>query len=194
MALDAGIEASGVEPSRRNCLVAAERYGVSLVNQSVQDYLVGTSAPLHCVTMLNVLEHLPSPVTLLQQLRVALNPEGLLLVVVPNVDFTLVLGALRRALGFEDVYMLESERFSQQGFDPPIHLSSFNRASLARALSNAGLRTKLMTQAPVIRARDPLADLAKRGVRTIGAALERLTGGRLVFGYSLLAVATKEAV
>jgi SAM-dependent methyltransferase len=188
-ALDAGLRASGVEPSRLNCDAALQRYGVSLANASVDRYLREAAAPSPCFTMLNVFEHLPDPVGVLRRLGARLSPGGVLLLVVPNVDFTLALGALRRPLGFRDVFMLESPRFSQQGFDPPIHLSSFSARTLERALAGAGLRVEALEQAPVIASSDPVSRLAKSGVRAAGAALQWVSRGRLVFGYSLLAVA-----
>jgi SAM-dependent methyltransferase len=191
MALDVGIEASGVEPSAQNCQVAFDSYGVRLANVTVHDYLATAGDSVDCVTMLNVLEHLPDPVGVLRRLAGLLGQNGKLLLVVPNVAFTLFLGRVRRALWFRDPYMLESARFRQQGFDPPIHLSSFSGTSLRRALEAAGFQVSYMGQAPVIGSSDLVMRLGKVGVRAVGWALQQLTRGRLVFGYSLLAVASR---
>lgn len=193
MARKAGIDASGVEPAPPNWATAKERYGLDLERKSVDDYLAGKPTGLECVTILNVLEHLPDPVNALKGVLAALQPGGRLLVVVPNVDFTLTLGALRGAAGFQDAYMMESTRFSQQGFDPPFHLSSFDANHLKRAFELAGFTVKVMTNAPVIGATNKIQAMAKHGVAGLGAVLELLTGGRTVWGYSLLSVAQRPA-
>lgn len=190
-ALDSGIAAEGAEPSALNCAVARERYGVMLKRLTVRRFLADHAEDLECITMLNVLEHLSDPLSVLHQAAGALRGDGLLAVVVPNVDFTLALGRLRRAAGVSDVYMLQSPRFSQQGFDPPIHLSSFNARHLRDAIVRAGFRIEMLSQAPVIRSANPLVQLAKRSVSLAGRGLELLTGGRFVWGYSLLCIARR---
>ncbi len=193
MALDAGLHASGVEGSAQNCRDAADRYGIRLRQQGVEQFLRNSGGPLEGVTMLNVLEHLANPVAVLREVARLLADSGVLIVVVPDVTLTLALGAVRRVLGFRDVYMLHSSRYTQQGFDPPIHLSSFDAAQLRRALHLSGFRVVALAQAPVIRSRDPVFQAAKRGIRAVGEALRVLTRGRVMFGYSLLAVARKAA-
>lgn len=190
-ALDAGIEASGVEPSPVNGAVARTRYGVELRSLTVRQFLAGGPRDLECITMLNVLEHLPAPRSVLQGAARTLRPGGVLAVVVPNVDFTLVLGRIRRSAGFRDVYMLESSRFTQQGFDPPVHLSSFNARHLRAAAEEVGFRVEVLRQAAVIRSGNPILHLAKQTVSAVGRGLEIMTRGRIVWGYSLLCVARR---
>src|SRR5690606_37628144 len=61
-ALDSGIDAQGVEPSRLNCDAARDLYGLALQRLTVQQFLSGRDGDLECITMLNVFEHLPDPV------------------------------------------------------------------------------------------------------------------------------------
>jgi SAM-dependent methyltransferase len=190
-ALDAGIDASGVEPSSVNGAVARTRYGVELRRLTVQQFLAGRPRDLDCITMLNVLEHLPAPRSVLQEAARSLRPGGVLAVVVPNVDFTLLLGRVRRAAGFRDVYMLESPRFTQQGFDPPVHLSSFDAGHLRAAAEQAGFRVDVLRQAAVIRSANPILHIAKKTVSAVGRGLEILTRGKIVWGYSILCVARR---
>lgn len=190
-ALDSAIHAQGAEPSRLNCEAARDLYEVTLQCLTVQEFLAGHDGDLECVTMLNVLEHLTDPVSVLRRAARALQPGGLLAVVVPNVDFTLFLGSVRRAAGLADIYMLESPRYSQQGFDPPVHLSSFDARHLRTAVTRAGFRVETLTQAPVIRSASPLVRVAKSSVSLAGRALEIVTGGRVVWGYSLLCIAVR---
>ncbi len=192
-ALDHGIAAIGVEAGAENCRAALSRYDVRLVEGDLETYVAGAGAGLECVTMLNVLEHVPRPLPVLERIATLLKPGGVLLVVVPNVAFTLTLGGMRRLLGFKDVYMLESQRFSQQGFDPPIHMCSFDAPHLRTAMEKAGLVPVSLTQAPVIISASLAMRTAKRAVQWAGRALEVGTGGRMIWGYSLLAVSRRAA-
>jgi SAM-dependent methyltransferase len=191
MARDHGIEAIGVEAGSANCRVARERYDVALVETSLEEYVAQARSGWECVTMLNVLEHIPRPLPVLRRIAELLRPGGVLLLVVPNVSFTLTLGWLRRLLGFSDIYMLESTRFSQQGFDPPIHMCSFDAPHLRDALARVGLVVECVTQAPVIASSKLAMRVAKRSVQWAAQLLERVTAGRAVLGYSLLAVARR---
>ncbi len=74
----------------------------------------------------HVLEHLPNPMTTLQQCAALLRPNGLLLIVVPNLDSW-------------------QFKFSRQHWfhlDVPRHLSHFTPATLSHALSRAELEIK----------------------------------------------------
>lgn len=190
-AAQAGIRAEGVEPSAPNRAAALEHYRISLSGLTVQQFLATDPRDLECITMLNVLEHLPAPLSVLRQVAAALRPGGTLALVVPNVDFTLLLGRIRRMARIRDVYMLESPRFSQQGFDPPIHLSSFDAAHMRDALARAGFDVDVVRQAAVIRSAHPASHLAKHAIAAVGRTLEFLTSGTRVWGYSLLAIATR---
>lgn len=195
LAREAGLDATGVEPIAANVAEARSRYGVDLFHGSISDFLAASRQPqtASCFTMLNVLEHVPDPLGIVKRLGAALRPGGSIVAIVPNVSFTFTLGLARRLLGFRDRYMLESPRFSQQGFDPPVHLSSFDATHLRRLFEKAGLEVALMRQAPVIRARGRIMDAAKLGVFAAGRVLETLTGGLTHWGYSLLVVAIRPA-
>lgn len=191
LARQAGIGAAGVEAALLNCDAARHRYGIDLAPLTVQAFLAREPRGLDCITLLNVLEHLPDPVAILRAVHAALRPGGVLALVVPNVAFSLALARVRRAAGFRDVFMLDSPRFTQQGFDPPIHLSSFDALHLRAALERAGLSVDSLGQAPVIRSTSPVMQLAKRTVAAAGRTLEILSRGRLVWGYSLYALARR---
>jgi SAM-dependent methyltransferase len=193
LARQAGFDASGVEPVAANAAEAKARYGIDLVHASVDAYLARHPGGVECFTLLNVLEHVPDPLGIVRRLREALRDGGTVLAIVPNVSFTFTLGAVRRLLGFRDVYMLESPRFTQQGFDPPVHLSSFDARHLRQLFETAGFEVALLRQAPVIRASSALVDTAKRGMYAAGRILETLTAGATHWGYSLLIVANRPA-
>lgn len=193
MAKDAGIDAHGVEPTPGNVRSARERYGVELVEATVAEHLGSGPRGVECITMLNVFEHLPDPVGVMHQVRAALRPGGIVLVIVPNLDFTLALGAVRGALGLADRYLLQSTRFSQQGFDPPVHLSSFTAPHLRQVFKLAGLAVESMGQAPVIGSANPIMRVAKWSVMGIGTVLGVLSLGTVQWGYSLQAIARAPA-
>jgi SAM-dependent methyltransferase len=72
------------------------------------------------VTTFQVVEHLEDPFTVLNKLKSLLNPEGVLILTVPNAD-----GPIRH---FPNA-LTEM---------PPHHVSRFNKSSLLKALGNAG--------------------------------------------------------
>ncbi len=191
MARAEGIDASGVEPMAGNVAEAEERYGFRMRQQTVADYLAAGPREVECFTLLNVLEHLPDPLGVSRAMHGALRTGGRVVVIVPDVSFTLFLGRLRRLAGMRDPYMVESQRFSQQGFDPPVHLSSFDAAHLRTVFERAGLHVERIRPAPVIRTRSALMNVAKHTVRAVGVALGAVTLGSRQWGYSLLGVASR---
>lgn len=193
MARDTGILASGVEPVFANVAVGRSRYGVNIEQASVGEFLSRAPRGLECVTLLNVLEHLPDPLGVARGLYEALRPGGIVLAIVPNVAFTLALGRLRSLLGFQDIYMLESPRFSQQGFDPPVHLSSFDAPHLRAVFDRAGFHLSLLRHAPVIATPGLVVSAAKHAVRVAGRLAEVASVGHIHWGYSLLALASRPA-
>ena len=83
--------------------------------------LLGGGARFDAVTVLDVLEHLPGPVTLLSEARLALNQHGSLFTTVPNWDCEL----MRKAI--------------PPSVLPPLNLQFFTGHSLAAAVRRAGL-------------------------------------------------------
>ena len=182
-----GIESVGVEPVKDSCSIAKEKYGLELHNKTCEQYLIECNRKFNSVTMLNVLEHLPNPSNILKLTNKCLINGGKLIIIVPNVDFTIFLGRIRGLIGFKDKYMLESKKFSQQGFDPPIHLSSFNKNSLVKLLVKNNFEIIKMTNAPVIKS-SLLMSAFKNSVFLIGKLIEIFTLNKTVFGYSLLSI------
>jgi SAM-dependent methyltransferase len=189
MAREAGIAASGIELAAGNVAAAREHYGLTLQQYTVAGYLATRPRGIENFTILNVLEHSPDPLGIARQMHESLRPGGYVVVIVPDVSFTLTLGRVRSLLGFRDKYMLESKRFGQQGFLPPIHLSSFDAAHLRMLLEKAGFNVVEMRQAPVVGTVKPIMNVAKNTVYAVGRVLELVSGGRIHWGYSLMAVA-----
>lgn len=191
MAREAGIDANGVELMAENVRAAREHYGIALQEASVAAYLATNPRNLEAITILNVLEHSPDPLAITKQMHAAARPGGLVVAIVPNVSFTLTLGTLRSLVGIRDKYMLESKRFGQQGFHPPVHLSSFDAAHLRSLFERAGFRVLHIGQAPIVGTTNSIMNIAKRSVFIAGRALEIVTGGHVVWGYSLMIIAQR---
>ena len=78
-------EAEGVEPNAEAASFAKEQFGL----QVHVGYLSNLDLPSHsfdAVTMWDVLEHVPDPHDLLQQIKLILKPDGILLIRVPVLD------------------------------------------------------------------------------------------------------------
>lgn len=80
---DAGLEAWGVEPSGWGVRQARAKGGVRILQGSLpHPELSGKKFDI--VTLIDVLEHLPNPLELLEAVGAALSPGGLVVIVTPN--------------------------------------------------------------------------------------------------------------
>jgi 2-polyprenyl-3-methyl-5-hydroxy-6-metoxy-1,4-benzoquinol methylase len=80
-----GWAARGVEPSRRAVAEGRRRFGVDLVEGTVEE-IEPAGAPVDAVVMLDVLEHVADPVAALAALRGAVAEEGLLALTTINCE------------------------------------------------------------------------------------------------------------
>jgi SAM-dependent methyltransferase len=85
-------------------------------------------APFAGIVLLNVLEHIPDPATLLIEVIVALAPGGLLVVRVPN-DFNPLQEAAQRELGGPPWWVVA-----------PDHVNYFDHASIGALIEGIGLQ------------------------------------------------------
>lgn len=114
------------------------------------------------ITLLNVLEHVNEPVTLLRELRRLLRPGGALVTVVPNNELAFL--RLRYRIGAPPESFVAGE-----------HINHFRPASLRRVLERAGFSTmKLLAAQPTgsygSMVRPPLGQYVKHAVyRTLHA-------------------------
>ena len=118
-----GFTPSGLEPSEEMARRAAERSGCPVRAGSIEAALLST-ARFDVITLFDVLEHLVDPLPVLQRLRRALVPGGLLAVTVP--DFG---GVWARCSGPRWPFVTPWE-----------HVLYFTRRSLLRTLVGAGFR------------------------------------------------------
>lgn len=123
----AGWEVFGCEPSAQACAYAARR-GFSLQCCNAED--AEPPPNLTCVYMNNVFEHLHDPRAVLATSRAALEPKGLLVLVVPN-------HASWAARLFGAAW---------PGYDPPKHIWGFTPKSIRRLIESSGFRVLTIRQ------------------------------------------------
>ncbi len=123
----AGVDAHGIEPEEQ-AVEAGRAGGVETISQGTLEANPLAEEQWDVVRMNQVLEHVPDPVDALRRVRALLAPGGRAVIGVPN------FGSFgRRAFGA-----------SWDGLELPRHLHHFTRASLTRALGEAGLEVRSM--------------------------------------------------
>jgi 2-polyprenyl-3-methyl-5-hydroxy-6-metoxy-1,4-benzoquinol methylase len=106
-------------------------FGLDVHACYVQEFLAKQPVPFDAIVSFEVLEHVPDPVGLLRAMHELLQPEGVLVLSVPNLD---------------DPYCLKQQIAAAM---PPVHINFFNRRSLAAALDRAGLAVQRFFSLPV---------------------------------------------
>jgi SAM-dependent methyltransferase len=120
-ALASGFQAGGIEPSRRGVTAAASEYGVALQQATLAQAGVEPGT-VQAVTLWHVLEHLDDPGDALERIARWLEPDGHLLVAVPN------LASLQARIGGARWYHL----------DVPRHRTHFTAKGLETLLRRHG--------------------------------------------------------
>jgi SAM-dependent methyltransferase len=129
LAQKAGWQPEGIELNPRTAAFAANRTGLTVHSVNV-DRLVLEGRTFGAITLIDVLEHIPEPLTLLTRIREALAPGGWVVVKVPG-------GPAQR--------LKESARarlrpgYRQRLADNLVHVNHFTPHSLRTALERAGL-------------------------------------------------------
>lgn len=125
-ALDHGFEVTGVELEPKCADALRARFGdrANVITAPIES----TSFPenFDVVVMRDVLEHIPNPVALLQSIGRIMNPEGSLVIQVPNAD-----GLIYRLVGARHTVVF--------GF---AHPNYWTPSSLEMALNRAGFKVR----------------------------------------------------
>ena len=190
---EAGFQVFGIEPSLTGSTYAQSVHGVETFNGTVEGFVAsGAIREFDVVTLLNVLEHLKDPVSILLQLRPLVRSGGILAIVVPDARLHALVGEARRRLGFKDPFLMRPERKPLVGFDPPLHLCSFEPKTITQLVKRCGFEPVYLRNAPLIFNDDRWKNVAKRVLHVLTEALYWLTFRKLIVGYSTLIVASKE--
>jgi len=126
-----GFDAEGVEPSSEAVALACElgRKVLSGTLRPVADAVqAGDTRSYDLIALINVLEHVPNPCSVLKDVRAALSSEGLMCVRVPN-DFSLLQEAALAVTGNERWWITA-----------PDHINYFEAASLQSLLRSHGFK------------------------------------------------------
>ena len=93
LARERGHQAEGIEPSSSLVEEARSRYGIELFPGTLEEYSPGKS--FRVVTLLDLIEHISDPVPFLNRINRLMDPEGILVIVTPDID-SLAARILRR--------------------------------------------------------------------------------------------------
>jgi 2-polyprenyl-3-methyl-5-hydroxy-6-metoxy-1,4-benzoquinol methylase len=121
----AGFDAWGIEPTPGFARYARETLGLDVRDGRIEEIALDP-ASLDVVTLWHVLEHVPEPLSKLEQLRTALRPHGHLVVEVPNMA-----SVMARTMGTEWTHL-----------DPDVHASHFTPRTLRHLLERAGFHVR----------------------------------------------------
>jgi SAM-dependent methyltransferase len=125
-ALASGFAARGIEPSSPLQATAARR-GLTVTHGVLtHPELTG---PFDVVTLIDVIEHVPDPVDLMRRIKRVMAPNGICVVVTPDVS-----SVAARAMGWKWWHFRAA------------HIGYFNKSTLALALETAGLRVNAITR------------------------------------------------
>ncbi len=169
-----GADAVGLEFSAAMIRSAKERYGITLVAQSIEDYAKAPSARVFDAIVLNaVLEHVYDPDSMVASLKKLTRSGSLVYIDVPNEPHlrSRVGNAANRLLGSKGVFNL-APTFS------PYHVYGFNPRALGKLLGKHGFEivTIEVFAYPVVRADKSLKDRLLSFVGTQVNRVANLTG------------------
>jgi SAM-dependent methyltransferase len=187
-----GFSTFGIEPSGSGSEYARTAHGIDVYRGMIEDYPAqNPNQRFDVITLLNVLEHLTRPAETLLQLRRMLASDGVLAIVVPDARFHDLVARFRRLWGVSDPYWIEQPDSFLSGFKLPDHLSSFQPRTVILLLQRCGFQVVVAKNAPIVLNPTFSRNLAKQLVCWISNALQSLTLGRILIGYSTLVLARK---
>lgn len=114
-----GFQVTGLEPSEARCDLARDKYGLNVVNEYVENTEFDRSFDVSILR--HVIEHFLDPGAVLQKIHGSLTKDGVVMVVVPNID---CIG--RYLFGVDWEWVL------------PWHCNFFNKRSLETLLEESG--------------------------------------------------------
>ena len=79
-----GFSVVGIEPSIARGQMARDTYHIPVSNEHIENFV--TEELFDVVVMRHLLEHIENPITMIQKVRSFLKPNGLLVIVIPNIN------------------------------------------------------------------------------------------------------------
>jgi len=124
-----GVRVTGLEPSATRAKIAKERYGLRVIPTYIENF--ESPEKFDVIIMRHIIEHLENPLSVLTKVKHHLNKDGLILIIVPNID---CIG--RFIFGTKWTWVL------------PWHCNFFNPKSTASLLNKAGFAVIKSYQMP----------------------------------------------
>jgi SAM-dependent methyltransferase len=177
---------TGIELSS-NAAEVARKQGFTVHSEPIGPYL--EEARFRSVTLLNVIEHVHSPLEVCRQILRILEPGGMVAMATPNTSVPLpVIDAYLRISGGRELGRFP-RAISQ--IHPPNHLYFYTPATFKDLLEKAGFcDVRIQNAAPILN-KGITRTLAKIGLYSVAEIASRFTAGRVTLGHSLLASASK---
>lgn len=116
-----GWQVAGIEPSRWAVETAAKKYGLHLYLGSFEDFK-GNGNQYDAITLIDILEHTPEPRKIVVKARELLKPDGIIVIVTPDIESLAARLAGRRWWHFRPGHLGYFHRKSLQTL---LHLTSF---------------------------------------------------------------------
>jgi 2-polyprenyl-3-methyl-5-hydroxy-6-metoxy-1,4-benzoquinol methylase len=124
-----GFVASGIDPSQEGFNIA-QSIGIDVQQSTLEEYVKNPKRqnfqPFDIITLLNVLEHLPDPDEVIENIKIILRPGGIICIRVPN-DFSEIQMATQKKLDIKPWWVAI-----------PDHVNYFNFKSLKEFLKKCG--------------------------------------------------------
>ena len=79
-----GFKVTGLEPSLTRSKIAREAHGLNVSNEHLENFK--TAELFDVIVLRHLLEHIENPTEMLKKIKTFLKPDGLLLIIIPNID------------------------------------------------------------------------------------------------------------
>lgn len=171
-----GVEVVGITYSPREAELASSRLA-AVHCANLNDFDFGALGLFDCVILSHVLEHLYDPHALLERLKVALIPESVIIVALPNVLWW------KQRLNFA----IGRWRYQDSGILDRTHFRFFDRRTSAELLSNAGYKIEKRIDDGWFPPLKPVRGLLGPLAEVVDRKITKLIPGLLAFQFVFVA-------